>query len=125
LGDEALADYRKLFRRVVKPPSAEGGRYVIAFELDPEAVAAEGATMPDEAVAEIPIEEVAASGGSVDVERSVPGLYYTVMSGTDPGDVTSPGTSVLGTGGKISLDVPSRGDRGFYRIGISAAPASR
>ena len=125
LGDEALADYRKLFRRVVKPPSAEGGRYVIAFELDPEAVAAEGATMPDEAVAEIPIEEVAASGGSVDVERSVPGLYYTVMSGTDPGDVTSPGASVLGTGGKISLDVPSRGDRGFYRIGISAAPASR
>ena len=125
LDDEALADYRRLFKRVVKPPSEEGGRYVISFELDPDAVAAGGATMPDDAVAEIPIDEVAVSGGSVDVEKSIPGLYYTVMSGTDPGDVTSPGTSVLGTGGKISLDVPARGDRGFYRVKISAAPASR
>jgi len=125
-GDNAVEGYMNLFRRVVARPEVDGGRYVVVFELDPEAVAemaaAEGATMPDDAVAEIPMEEVAASGGSVDVEKSIPGLYYTVISGTDPGEVNSPGTSVLGTGGKISLDVPTRGEKGFYRIKLSATP---
>ena len=47
------------------------------------------------------------------------GLYYSILSGTEPGDVTTEGTRVLATEGSVTLEKPATGN--FFKIAVHTA----
>lgn len=72
----------------------------------------------DEETAKLPLAEIAAATGTTEATvTATPGCYYTVKSGTEPGSLTA-GDTVLATGTTVTLQIPNKGEAGFYKIEV-------
>ena len=92
---------------------AQDNDVIIEFTDDGEAVAQESAN----AVGAV---DVGDEKATVSASETVPGFYYSVVSGTDLDAIEEESLPrVVGTGMKISLEAPNKGPRGFYKIKVS------
>lgn len=95
---------------------ADGTTVTIQFTA---AAAEEAQAQADADNASLPLADIAAAESSADATiAATPGFYYTVESGTEPGNLT-PGTPVLATGNTVKLSIPNKGAAGFYKIKVS------
>ncbi len=93
--------------------TAQGNDVVIKFTKEGESAAQDSA----DTVGELYIGDETAT---VSADATVPGFYYSVVSGTDLDAIEEESLPrVVGTGMKISLEAPNKGPRGFYKIKVS------
>lgn len=93
--------------------TAQGNDVVIKFTKEGESAAQDSA----DTVGELYIGDETAT---VSADPTVPGFYYSVVSGTDLDAIEEESLPrVVGTGMKISLEAPNKGPRGFYKIKVS------
>jgi hypothetical protein len=92
---------------------AQGNDVVIKFTQEGESAAQDSV----EAVGMLYVGDETAT---VSADATVPGFYYSVVSGTDLDAIEEESLPrVVGTGMKIMLEAPSKGPRGFYKVKVS------
>ena len=92
---------------------AQGNDVVIKFTKEGESAAQDSV----EAVGMLYVGDETAT---VSADATVPGFYYSVVSGTDLDAIEEESLPrVVGTGMKIMLEAPSKGPRGFYKVKVS------
>ena len=115
-GVTTTPDYLKLFaaRSVFK-----SGKYVVEIGLTSEAETMlrkqVSDSVEDEAADLVDVSQTSAT------VKTIPGLYYMILGGTEVGDISTSGTRTLATGGTTVLPKPNLGvtTKAFYRISVS------
>lgn len=100
---------------------ADGVKVTIEFTALGEEVATNRA---ETAVMMLPVADVANASGTANatIVNSQPGLYYSIMTNSQPTAFSSEceyGVRTVGNGSSITLPVPNLGDRGFYKVKVS------
>lgn len=120
--DEAI--YRSYFK-ITALPTGEDGAYMVCAELDSEKVDADDSLQGvAESLSAIPTS--AYENGFL--RTSIPtcaGLYYSVLSTVDIQEPLKEGPRTLATDVNLKLDIPIKGNKGFYKIKASTCREDR
>lgn len=127
--DAARASYRKLFELSKK--QTEDGKWLVSCVMTAAADAALKAQVDDPAMLQAVVTAVV-NGERATLKGATPGLYYSVVFGTEPTKIDQEVARYLATSdGTVAMPIPKPDDaadgtkvstKGFYRLRVSVGP---
>lgn len=127
--DEAKDSYRKLFELSKK--QTEDGKWLVSCVMTAAADAALKAQVDDPAMLQAVVTAVV-NGERATLKGATPGLYYSVVFGTEPTKIDQEVARYLATSdGTVAMPIPKPDDaadgtkvstKGFYRLRVSVGP---